>query len=664
MDNLHNDERISAYLDGELSADEQTRFEERLAESAELRQLVEELRALRGSLDLLPRHRLEADFADHVLRRAEREVLTAGDGASGSGPTEGVGHAVRAAVSPEHAARPATGESRNWKRRALRPLIYSAIAIAAAVLIMVFNPPRDKDVAQVGDNAKPTRLPEGAGVSSNQSGNGTVAGAAGEANRPTADSRKELESLADRKDSPAAHGGRADFSDDSDRRSGGQAELAKQSGTPAGAPAGKLKDGEETSKASNLAQSLGRSEQGQAKGQLSAEQDATKATTPAGALPNQVARDRAGQGINLQLKIEAGGVEKTPSSGRESDFAETPVPASIANGPVETGKGQANGIPSSGFAANGRNPAKEVLQRSDIASTGMVVANCIASPEATDHAFLGLLAKNHIVMGTPSDGALTTYSAALDRLAKKPAESADNDQLVRSGGQAAEAKRSLGEIEKAKDNPGDVEVIYVEGTADQITSLVNDLRAEPEVFRSLTVAPAPTFPIASYAYDGGFAKDHRPIELQFGAAEDGRKPAARDAELHESLREREFFRAATKNETPPPVPAKAPAGNELSDRSTSDEKSIEGLGAKLAATDKTTKDQLKQLEPAMKPAENGTPNVSAQIRSLAPKAPVEEKAPPLSVTASPAPAGPFSSSRQTPLRSSSSHGPADWRCPA
>ena len=57
MDNLHNDERISAYLDGELSADEQSRFEERLAESAELRQLVEELRALRGSLDLLPRHR-------------------------------------------------------------------------------------------------------------------------------------------------------------------------------------------------------------------------------------------------------------------------------------------------------------------------------------------------------------------------------------------------------------------------------------------------------------------------------------------------------------------------------------------------------------------------------------------------------------------------------
>src|SRR5436305_8428978 len=164
MDNLHNDERISAYLDGGLSADEQSRFEERLAERAEWRQLVEELRALRGSLDLLPRHRLEADFADGVLRRAEREMLTAGDVASGSGSTGGAGHTVSPVptISPAQTVQAAMGESRNWKRRALRPLIYAAVAMAAAVLIMVFNPqPRDKDVAQVGDNVKPFQLPEG-----------------------------------------------------------------------------------------------------------------------------------------------------------------------------------------------------------------------------------------------------------------------------------------------------------------------------------------------------------------------------------------------------------------------------------------------------------------------------------------------------------------------
>jgi anti-sigma factor RsiW len=74
MDNFYSDERISSYLDGELSADEQARFEERLAENAELRQLVEELRALRGSLNLLPRYQLEPDFAERVLRRAEQRM--------------------------------------------------------------------------------------------------------------------------------------------------------------------------------------------------------------------------------------------------------------------------------------------------------------------------------------------------------------------------------------------------------------------------------------------------------------------------------------------------------------------------------------------------------------------------------------------------------------
>ena len=101
MDNLYGDERISSYLDGELSADEQARFEERLAESAELRQLVEELRALRGSLDLLPRYQLEPDFAERMLRRAEQRMLIGGDGGSSGG-------ALRASASGESNAPPQT----------------------------------------------------------------------------------------------------------------------------------------------------------------------------------------------------------------------------------------------------------------------------------------------------------------------------------------------------------------------------------------------------------------------------------------------------------------------------------------------------------------------------------------------------------------------------
>jgi hypothetical protein len=108
-----------------------------------LRQLVEELRALRGSLDLLPRHKVEADFASHVLRRAEREMLASGDagssGSNGGAPADGA-----LPNRPVSATEPAR-QPRDWKRRARRPLIYAAVAIAAAILIMVANADRSKD---------------------------------------------------------------------------------------------------------------------------------------------------------------------------------------------------------------------------------------------------------------------------------------------------------------------------------------------------------------------------------------------------------------------------------------------------------------------------------------------------------------------------------------
>ncbi len=148
MDHFDNDERISAYLDGELSADEQAQFEERLAESAELRTLVEELRALRGSLDLLPRHKLEADFAERILRRAEKEMLIGGGGSNAGGgdaATARPAPLVRSVADDDQAA----GRLARMQRRAIRPLVYVAAAIAAAVMIVVFTPPKPKDVVDV-----------------------------------------------------------------------------------------------------------------------------------------------------------------------------------------------------------------------------------------------------------------------------------------------------------------------------------------------------------------------------------------------------------------------------------------------------------------------------------------------------------------------------------
>ncbi len=73
MNHSENEILISAYLDDELTADERARVEQLLATSTEARQLLDELRALRGTLQSLPQHRLEIDFAQSVLRQAERE---------------------------------------------------------------------------------------------------------------------------------------------------------------------------------------------------------------------------------------------------------------------------------------------------------------------------------------------------------------------------------------------------------------------------------------------------------------------------------------------------------------------------------------------------------------------------------------------------------------
>ena len=72
MDNSENDILISAYLDDELTVDERAHVERLLANSPDARQLLEELRALRGGLQELPQHRLEIDFAQRVLQKAER----------------------------------------------------------------------------------------------------------------------------------------------------------------------------------------------------------------------------------------------------------------------------------------------------------------------------------------------------------------------------------------------------------------------------------------------------------------------------------------------------------------------------------------------------------------------------------------------------------------
>src|SRR5262249_30475611 len=136
MENEDNDILLSAYLDGELTADERQRVEALLATSAEARQLVDELRAIRASLQGLPQHKLGPDFAGEVLRRAELEISTP------ETPASEISSFKSEVRDPPSPALPVPSSRVHLFNR--RGLTWSLIAVAAAVLLVVTNRPADQ----------------------------------------------------------------------------------------------------------------------------------------------------------------------------------------------------------------------------------------------------------------------------------------------------------------------------------------------------------------------------------------------------------------------------------------------------------------------------------------------------------------------------------------
>jgi len=119
MKDVPENELFSAYLDGELTAAEQADVEQLLAASPDARQLLDELRALSSTLQSMPPYTLDDDLSGPVLRMAERRVLT--DGGLPRGPVEPL---------------------RGFRRRFLssRALIWSTLAVAAALVVMIYGP--------------------------------------------------------------------------------------------------------------------------------------------------------------------------------------------------------------------------------------------------------------------------------------------------------------------------------------------------------------------------------------------------------------------------------------------------------------------------------------------------------------------------------------------
>ncbi|MEX0866671.1 MAG: zf-HC2 domain-containing protein, partial [Pirellulales bacterium] len=130
--NVRNEELLSAYLDGELSGEEQARVEQLLAENGSFRSLHDDLRALRIDVESLPRYAAPEGFAQQVLAEARRQAAKA----TAVGPAPEQNGKVDL---PEQGSIAMSGRSR-W--------VWPLIAAAAALLILLFNPSDEDEVAR------------------------------------------------------------------------------------------------------------------------------------------------------------------------------------------------------------------------------------------------------------------------------------------------------------------------------------------------------------------------------------------------------------------------------------------------------------------------------------------------------------------------------------
>ncbi|MDG2409974.1 MAG: hypothetical protein P8M53_13275 [Pirellulales bacterium] len=157
MDEIKREELISAYLDGELNPSEAEYTKKCIAEDPRAKKLFEELKILQDAIHELPKHHLESDLTqpvlDHIVDQPVMQhysMLDAEEIAYSKSDEEVLfaDHSVRTSFDLVDAAKknlmaasetPQSGAAPKPDRR--RVYLWPAVAIAAAVLLMVFSRP-------------------------------------------------------------------------------------------------------------------------------------------------------------------------------------------------------------------------------------------------------------------------------------------------------------------------------------------------------------------------------------------------------------------------------------------------------------------------------------------------------------------------------------------
>jgi hypothetical protein len=130
------DELLSAYIDGELTADERAAVEARLATDPAAQQLLHELRSVAQDVQSLPTERVGRDLSDEILRRVAPKKAAAA-------PVE---------PSPSPGPMPKLtifGNRRSW--------MWASLALAAGLLIMIVQSgdERGQNMAPVARRVEP-----------------------------------------------------------------------------------------------------------------------------------------------------------------------------------------------------------------------------------------------------------------------------------------------------------------------------------------------------------------------------------------------------------------------------------------------------------------------------------------------------------------------------
>ncbi|MHB0957955.1 MAG: anti-sigma factor family protein [Pirellulaceae bacterium] len=154
MTSPFSDELISAYLDGELTAQERANVEAKLRENAELRRMCDELRLLRVTLQALPAAEPPDNFTERILRQAERRMLSDEIMRTDTSDAPDAPEGVEAAKGDPAPAKRPRFTLRNW------PVAVAAVAaLAACALAMLALPPMTQSVRDVA-RAPDTQMAE------------------------------------------------------------------------------------------------------------------------------------------------------------------------------------------------------------------------------------------------------------------------------------------------------------------------------------------------------------------------------------------------------------------------------------------------------------------------------------------------------------------------